>query len=107
GLTAQAWHLFAIFAAAIVSIILAAFPLLTAAMLAAGAAVLTGTIVPAKAFAGFANGSVLLVVVAFLVASSVVKCGLGRRISFLVVSAFGRSTLRLVYSLLPTHAPRA
>jgi DASS family divalent anion:Na+ symporter len=104
GLTAQAWHLFAIFAAAIFSVILAAFPLLTAAMLAAAAAVLTGTIVPAKAFAGFANGSVLLVVVAFLVASSVVKSGLGRRISFLVVSAFGRSTLGLAYSIFLTDA---
>ena len=35
GLTSQAWHLFAIFAAAIFSVILGAFPLLTAAMLAA------------------------------------------------------------------------
>jgi divalent anion:Na+ symporter, DASS family len=104
GLTSQAWHLFAVFAAAIFSVIVNAFPLLTAAMLAAGAAVLTGTITPAKAFAGFANGSVLLVVVAFLVASSVVKSGLGRRISFLVVSAFGRSTLGLAYSIFLTDA---
>lgn len=104
GLTPQAWHLFAIFAAAIFSVIVAAFPLLTAAMLAAAAAVITETIAPAKAFAGFANGSVLLVVVAFLVASSVVKCGLGRRISLLVVSAFGRSTLGLAYSIFLTDA---
>jgi len=104
GLTVPAWHLFAIFASAIFSVIVTAFPLLTAAMLAAAAAVLTGTIAPAKAFAGFANGSVLLVVVAFLVASSVVKCGLGRRISFLVVSAFGRSTLGLAYSIFLTDA---
>ncbi|HSF04807.1 MAG TPA: DASS family sodium-coupled anion symporter [Methylomirabilota bacterium] len=104
GLTSQAWHLFAIFAAAIFSVIVAAFPLLTAAMLAAAAAVLTGTIMPAKAFAGFANGSVLLVVVAFLVARGVVKSGLGRRISLLVVSAFGRSTLGLAYSVFLTDA---
>ena len=104
GLTSQSWQLFAIFAAAIFSVIVAAFPLLTAAMLAAAAAVLTGTIPASKAFAGFANGSVLLVVVAFLVASSVVKSGLGRRISFLVVSAFGRSTLGLAYSIFLTDA---
>jgi len=104
GLTSQAWHLFAVFAAAIFSIIVNAFPLLTAAMLAAAVAVLTGTITPAKAFAGFGNASVLLVVVAFLVASSVVKSGLGRRISFLVVSAFGRSTLGLAYSIFLTDA---
>jgi DASS family divalent anion:Na+ symporter len=104
GLTSQAWHLFAIFAAAIFSVIVAAFPLLTAAMLAVAAAVITGTIAPAKAFAGFANGSVLLVVVAFLVARGVVKSGLGHRISLLVVSAFGRSTLGLAYSIFLTDA---
>jgi DASS family divalent anion:Na+ symporter len=104
GLTREAWQLFAIFTAAIVSVILAAFPLLTAAMLAVAAAVLTGTISPVKAFAGFANGSVLLVVVAFIVARGVVKSGLGHRISLLVVSAFGRSTLGLGYSIFLTDA---
>ena len=85
GLTKEAWHLFAVFAGAIFSVIVNAFPLLTASVLAVGGVVLTGTVDPAKAFAGFANSSVLLVVVAFLVASAVVKSGLGRRISLLVV----------------------
>jgi len=104
GLTAEAWHLFAVFAAAIFSVIVNAFPLLTASLLAAGAVVLTGTVDPVKAFAGFANSSVLLVVVAFLVANAVVKSGLGRRVSLLVVSAFGRSTLGLGYSIFLTDA---
>src|SRR5262252_3689235 len=96
GLTKEAWHLFAVFAAAIFAVIVNAFPLLTASLLAAGAVVLTDTVDPAKAFAGFANSSVLLVVIAFLVANAVVKSGLGRRISLLVVSACGRSTLGLL-----------
>jgi len=104
GLTREAWHLFAIFAAAIVAVIFNSFPLLTASLLAVAAAVLTRTVDPAKAFAGFANPSVLLVVVAFLVANAVVKSGLGRRISLLVVSAFGRSTLGLGYSIFVTDA---
>ena len=104
GLTEPAWHLFAIFAGAIVCVIVDAFPLLTAATLAVAAAVLTGTIMPAKAFAGFANASVLLVIVAFLVARAVVKSGLGRRISLIVVSAFGGSTLGLAYSIFLTDA---
>jgi DASS family divalent anion:Na+ symporter len=104
GLTREAWHLFAIFAAAIVAVILNSFPLLTASLLAVSAAVLTRTVDPAKAFAGFANQSVLLVVVAFLVANAVVKSGLGRRISLLVVSVFGRSTLGLGYSIFVTDA---
>jgi divalent anion:Na+ symporter, DASS family len=104
GLTKEAWHLFAIFAAAIVAVILNSFPLLTASLLAVSAAVLTRTVDPAKAFDGFANQSVLLVVVAFLVANAVVKSGLGRRLSLLVVSAFGRSTLGLGYSIFVTDA---
>jgi DASS family divalent anion:Na+ symporter len=48
GLTEPAWHLFAIFAGAIVSVIVDAFPLLTAATLAVAAAVLTGTICPPR-----------------------------------------------------------
>src|SRR6266446_5646123 len=104
GLTKEAWHLFAIFAAAIFAVILNSFPLLTASLLAVSAAVLTRTVDPGKAFAGFANASVLLVVVAFLVANAVVKSGLGRRISLLVVSAFGRSTLGLGYSIFLTDA---
>jgi divalent anion:Na+ symporter, DASS family len=104
GLTIEAWHLFAIFASAIVAVILNAFPLLTSAVLAVAAAVLSGTLDPLKAFAGFANSSVLLVVVAFVVASAVVKCGLGRRISLLVVRAVGRTTLGLGYSIFLTDA---
>src|SRR5512132_372127 len=104
GLTREAWHLFAVFAGAIFSVSVNAFPLLTASLLAAAAVVLTGVVDAAKAFAGFANSSVLLVVIAFLVANAVVKSGLGRRISLLVVSAFGRSTLGLGYSIFLTDA---
>jgi DASS family divalent anion:Na+ symporter len=104
GLTRESWHLFAIFAAAIVAVLLNSFPLLTASLLAVSAAVLTRTVEPAKAFAGFANQSVLLVVVAFLVANAVVKSGLGRRISLLVVRVFGRSALGLGYSIFVTDA---
>ena len=104
GLTAPAWHLFAVFVAAIASVLVGAFPLLTSTMLAVGAVVLTGTVSPAKAFGGFANASVLLVAVAFLVAKAVVKSGLGRRISLFMVSLFGRSSLGLAYSIVVTDA---
>jgi DASS family divalent anion:Na+ symporter len=104
GLTPQAWHLFAIFITAILSVLLGLLPLLTSTTLAAGAVVLTGTTSPAKAFAGFANTSVLLVVIAFLVAQAVVKSGLGRRISLFMVSIFGRSSLGLAYSIILTDA---
>ena len=99
GLTAPAWHLFAIFAATIFSVIVGAFPILTASVLAAAVAVLSGVLSPAKAYAGFANGTILLIVVAFLVARAIVTCGLGQRLGHLVVSLFGKSTLGLGYSI--------
>jgi divalent anion:Na+ symporter, DASS family len=104
GLTAPAWHLFAVFVAAIVSVLLGAYALLTASMVAVGTVVLTGTITPAQAYAGFANSSVLLVVIAFVVAQAVVKSGLGRRISLFMVSLFGGSPLGLAYSIVLTDA---
>jgi DASS family divalent anion:Na+ symporter len=104
GLTVQAWHLFAVFVAAIASVLIGAFPLLTASMLAVGTVVLTKTITPAQAFSGFANSSVLLVVIAFIVAQAVVKSGLGQRISLLMVSRFGGSSLGLAYSIVFTDA---
>ena len=104
GLTAPAWHLFAAFAAAISSVLVGAFSLLTASMIAVAAVVLTGTITPAQAFSGFANSSVLLVVIAFIVAQAVVKSGLGRRISLFMVSRFGGSSLGLAYSIVLTDA---
>ena len=104
GLTAPAWHLFAVFAAAIASVLINAFPLLTASMLAVGAIVLTRTIKPEQAYSGFANSSVLLVVIAFIVAQAVVKSGLGRRVSLFMVSRFGGSSLGLAYSIVLTDA---
>jgi len=104
GLTAPAWRLFAVFVAAIASVLVGAFPLLTSTMIAVGAVVLTDVVSPAKAFGGFANSSVLLVAIAFLVAHAVVKSGLGRRISLLMVSRFGRSALGLAYSIVLTDA---
>lgn len=104
GLTAPAWHLFAVFVAAIACVLIGSFPLLTASMIAVATVVLTGTITPVQAFSGFANASVLLVVIAFIVAQAVVKSGLGRRISLMMVSRFGGSPLGLAYSLVLTDA---
>jgi DASS family divalent anion:Na+ symporter len=98
-LSVQAWHLFAIFASCILSVVIGAFPILTASVLAVAAAVLTGTLTPADAYAGFANPTIVLIIVAFLVARAVVKCGLGERLGHRAISLFGRSTLGLSYSI--------
>jgi DASS family divalent anion:Na+ symporter len=104
GLTPQSWRVFAVFAATIMAILLDVVPILTAAVLALAVAVLTGALAPADAYAGFQQPVILLIVIAFLVARSVVTSGLGRRIGYLVVSRFGSSTLGLGYSLFLTDA---
>lgn len=104
GLTPAAWHLFAIFISAIIAVLDGAYPLLTSTTLAVAAVVFTGTLTPAKALEGFSSSTVLLVVVAFMVAQAVVKSGLGRRISLFMVSLFGRSSLGLAYSIVVTDA---
>ena len=103
-LSVQAWHLFAIFAATILSVMIRAFPILTASVIAVAAAVLSGTLPPATAYAGFSNPTIVLIILAFLVARSVVKCGLGERLGHRAISLFGRSTLGLSYSIFAVDA---
>ena len=104
GLTPQAWRLFAIFASTIAAVVVNALPILTASVLAVAIAVLTSTLPASDAYSGFANGTILLIVIAFLVARAVITSGLGKRIGFAVVSVFGRSTLGLAYSLFVVDA---
>src|SRR6185436_8706972 len=103
-LTAQAWHLFAIFAATILSVMIGALPILTASLLAVAAAVLSGTLKPETAYEGFSNPTIVLIIVAFLVARAVVKCGLGQRLGYRAISLFGRSSLGLSYSIVAMDA---
>src|SRR5215471_2165476 len=104
SLTPQAWHLFAIFGATILSVVIGAFPILTASVLAIAAAVLSGTLSPAAAYAGFSNPTIVLIIMAFLVARAVVKCGLGQRLGYRAISWFGKSTLGLSYSIFAVDA---
>src|SRR5687768_1387508 len=99
GLTLEAWRLFVIVATAIGAVVANAVPLLTASVLAVAAAVLGRVLTPEQAYAGFANGTILLIVLAFLVARSVITSGLGVRIGHWMVGRFGRSAIGLSYSI--------
>lgn len=99
GITVQTWHLFAIFVIAIGSVVIGAFPIFVAAIFAGSATILTGTLTAAKTFSGFANGSLLLIILAFVGARAVLKSRLGERIGQLVVGKLGKSTLGLSYSI--------
>ena len=104
GITVQAWHLFSIFITCILAVVIGANPILTTAIIAAVVAIFLGVLDPVKAYSGFGKGFILLIVVAFLVANGVIKSGLGNRIAYMLVSKFGKSTLRLGYCMVLTDA---
>ncbi|MEN6568007.1 MAG: anion permease [Veillonellales bacterium] len=99
GLSVQAWHLFAIFAATILGFILQPMPLGAVALAAITLTGLTGTLKPQEALSGFSNTTIWLIVSAFLFAKGFIKTGLGRRISYKLIELFGNSTLKLGYTL--------
>lgn len=101
-LTPDAWHLFAIFITAILGVLIHALSIFTASILALVAAVLLRVLTPERAFSGFSESFILLILAAFLVAKGVIKSGLGRRIAFLLIRRFGKSTLNLGYCIVAT-----
>jgi DASS family divalent anion:Na+ symporter len=101
-ITPDAWHLFTIFITAILGILLEALSIFTASVIALVAVVLLRILIPEKAFSGFSESFILLILAAFLVAKGVIKSGLGRRIAFLLIRRFGKSTLNLGYCLVVT-----
>ena len=102
GLTDQAWHIFVAFIAAILAIIVNATSILAASLIATSVVVFTKAMTPAKAYEGFSQGFVILIVVAFLISNVVVKTGLGKRIALTMIKWFGKSSLGLGYSMMAT-----
>lgn len=99
GLSAQAWHLFAIFVATILGFILQPMPIGAIAFISLGLAGLLNIIKPADILSGFGNTTMWLIVSAFLFAKGFVKTGLGRRIAYKIMAAIGDSSLKLAYAM--------
>ncbi len=99
---AGAWHLLAIFVATIVGIVARPLPMGAVALFGVAASVLVGPLDIQQALTGFANHVVWLIVVAFFIARSFTKTGLGRRLAYLFMAALGTRTLGLGYSLVAT-----
>lgn len=99
GLTPQSWHLFAIFVATIVGFITQPLPIGGVSIVVITVAALTGTLKISEGISGFANSAIWLIVGAFLFSRGFIKTGLGKRIAYNLISAFGSSSLRLAYAL--------
>ena len=99
GLKPQAMHLTAIFIATILGLILQPLPQGAVVLLGVAITAITSTLSITDAMVGFSDATVWLIVAAFLFARGFIKTGLGRRIAYLLVSMFGKSTLGLGYAL--------
>lgn len=99
GLKEQAWHLFAIFVATILGYILQPLPIGAIAFVAVTFSALSGTLKLGEALMGYGNGTMWLIVSAFLFARGFIKSGLGRRIAFVIIKLIGKSSLTLGYAI--------
>ena len=92
------WHVLAVFVATLVSFLIKPLAMGPMVLLAIVFLSATGTLRFADALYGFGDTVVWLVVAAFLIAGSVAKTGLGRRIALAMVAKLGHTTLGLGYS---------
>lgn len=102
GVDIKAWHLLAIFVATVVGIIAKPLPMGAVAMLGIAITALTGTLTISESLSGFGNSVIWLIVIAFFISRGFIKTGLGARIAYLFMSAFGKKSLGLAYSMIAT-----
>lgn len=105
GVTANAWHLLALFIGTIIAIIGKAMPIGAIAILAITLVALTGVTndKPAAAIedalSGFSNSLIWLIGIAIIISRGLAKTGLGNRIGYYFISLFGQKTIGIGYAL--------
>ena len=97
GVGPQAWGLLAVFVATIAGFILQPLPLGAIAIIACALLPVLGIMKAGQALEGFSNGTIWLIVSAFMFATGFIKTGLGKRIAYLLLSRFGKNTLSVAY----------
>ncbi|WP_251717562.1 DASS family sodium-coupled anion symporter [Lactobacillus agrestimuris] len=95
----DAWHLFAIFVATIIACITKPLPMMATTLIAVVVATLTGIFNMKEVAAGFGNSTAWMVAMCMFLAAGFIKSGLGKRIAYIFVRSFGKSTLGLAYAL--------
>ncbi|MGN7822113.1 anion permease [Chitinophaga sp. 22536] len=106
GVTPEAWHLLAIFLSTILGIILKAASMGTMSMLAITLVALSGVLAPGNpgksitlALSSFGDKVIWLIGISFFIARGFIKTGLGKRIAYIFIRIFGKSSLGLAYGL--------
>lgn len=106
GLTAQAWHYHAVFAAVIVALILEPIPAAAVGLVGVAFATALRYVSPDPAQAlrwglsGFSDGTVWIIFGALVFSTGYDKTGLGRRIALTLVRLLGKHTIGLGYAVM-------
>ncbi len=120
GVDIRGWHLLAVFAATIIGFVIRPASMGTVVIIAMVVLALTETLVDpvalqreygdawrskssklslAAVLSGYSNPICWLVVAAFLISGAVIRTGLGRRISLLLIRKLGRSTVGIAWGI--------
>ncbi len=101
GLDLKGWHMFAIFLATIIGIILKSMPMGAVALFGMLAACLTGILdINKEAITAFGSNTIWLVVLVFFIARGFIKTNLASRIAYQFVSLLGKRSLGLGYGII-------
>ncbi|KNA91501.1 MULTISPECIES: anion permease [Bacteria] len=99
GVDANGMHMLGIFVATILGLILQPLPTGSVAIIGLALAMVTKTMTPKEALAGFSNTTIWLIVASFFIAEAFIVTGLGRRVALIFVRAIGKSSLGLAYGM--------
>lgn len=105
GVTAEAWHMLALFIATIVAIIGKVLPIGAIAVIAVTLVALTGVTSDSPkqaindALSSYSSPLIWLIGIAVMISRGLIKTGLGRRIAYYFISIFGKKTIGVAYSL--------
>lgn len=104
NLDPKAWHLFAIFVATILGVILKPLPMGAVGVIALSATTLLGVLdIGKEALAGFSHAIIWMIVFVFFIARAFIKTKLGNRIAYLFLSRLGYRSLGMGYGLVLTE----
>jgi len=104
GLDPKGWHLFSIFVATIVGIILKPLPMGTIAIISLLISVLTGTLdLGEQGLVGYSSPVIWLIIYVFFIARGFINSQLGTRIAYLFVRILGKYSIGLGYGIVLTE----
>lgn len=104
GLTPEGQRALAVFALCVFYWVFDVLPLMITSLLAIILIPLSGVMTTPQTYALFGNEAVFFILGAFILAASLMKCGLSTRLALLILRRFGQTPRRLLVSVLLLNA---